>query len=55
MTKRSTIPDLYDATIRELLRGLDEGEFTVVQLISASELERCINSFLTLVGVHRPH
>lgn len=36
MTKPCTIPDLYDATIQELLRGLDEGQFTVVQLVSVS-------------------
>ncbi|KIM28282.1 hypothetical protein M408DRAFT_23982 [Serendipita vermifera MAFF 305830] len=29
------VPDLYDATIDELLKGLDEGHFTVVQLVSA--------------------
>jgi hypothetical protein len=55
MTDFSTIPDLYDATIQELLNGLDAGQFTVVQLVSVSEVGGCIDYFLTLSGLYRPH
>ena len=30
----SNVPDLYDATIEQLLQGLDGFHFTVVQLVS---------------------
>lgn len=55
----ASIPDLYNATMRELQHGLEAGLYTSVDLVNVSRREtglgRCTDCHLNRTGVCRSH
>lgn len=53
----SEIPDLYNATIQEILDGLDRCKFTVIQLVSVSLCPETsdLRTLMHIVDICWPH